>query len=175
MNDLEARYRARSLWLDGLPGSLEPRPPLPGDVQCDVCVVGAGFTGLWTAYYLKTLQPDLRVVVVEREIAGFGPSGRNGGWVSAFISADPSVYQRESGDAAVLEAERETFRTVTEIGRVAATEEIDCGFVHSGQLAVAFSLPQLERLRASVEGKRKRGLREERHRRLVPALRSPAG
>ena len=96
MNDLEARYRARSLWLDGLPGSLEPRPPLSGDVQCDVCVVGAGFTGLWTAYYLKTLQPDLRVVVVEREIAGFGPSGRNGGWVSAFISADPSVYRRRA-------------------------------------------------------------------------------
>ena len=61
----------------------------------------------------------------------------------------------------MLEAERETFRTVTEIGRVAATEEIDCGFVHSGQLAVAFSLPQLERLRASVEGKRARGLRDD--------------
>ena len=161
MNDLEARYRARSLWLDGLAGSLEPRPALPGDTQCDVCIVGAGFTGLWTAYYLKTLRPDLRVVVVEREIAGFGPSGRNGGWVSAFIAAKPSVYARSHGDKAVLQAERETFRTVTEIGRVAATEEIDCGFVHSGQLTVAFSLPQLERLRASVAGKHARGLRED--------------
>jgi glycine/D-amino acid oxidase-like deaminating enzyme len=81
--------------------------------------------------------------------------------VSAFIAAKPSVYARTHGDDAVLQAERETFRTVTEIGRVAATEEIDCGFVHSGQLTVAFSLPQLERLRASVAGKQARGLRED--------------
>ena len=173
MDDLEARYRARSLWLDGLPGALVPRPSLPGDTACDVCIVGAGFTGLWTAYYLKTQQPDLRVVVVEREIAGFGPSGRNGGWVSAFISAKPSVYARSHGDAAVLAAERETFRTVSEIGRVAATEDIDCGFVHSGQLTVAFTLPQLERLRASVAGKHARGLREDDIRMLdVEELRS---
>jgi len=161
VDDLEARYRARSLWLDGLPGPLVPRPSLPGDTTVDVCIVGAGFTGLWTAYYLKTQQPDLRVAVVEREIAGFGPSGRNGGWVSAFISAKPSVYASSHGDAAVLAAERETFLTVTEIGRVASTEEIDCGFVHSGQLAVAFTLPQLERLRASVAAKLARGLRED--------------
>jgi len=173
VDDLEARYRARSLWLDGLPGALVPRPSLPGDTTCDVCIVGAGFTGLWTAYYLKAQQPDLRVAVVEREIAGFGPSGRNGGWVSAFIAAKPSVYARSHGDAAVLQAERETFRTVSEIGRVAATEEIDCGFVHSGQLAVAFTLPQLDRLRKSVAGKLARGLREDDIRMLdVEELRS---
>jgi glycine/D-amino acid oxidase-like deaminating enzyme len=173
VDDLEARYRARSLWLDGLPGALTPRPSLPGDTTCDVCIVGAGFTGLWTAYYLKTQQPDLRVAVVEREIAGFGPSGRNGGWVSAFIAAKPSVYARSHGGDAVLQAERETFRTVSEIGRVASTEEIDCGFVHSGQLAVAFSLPQLDRLRKSVAGKLARGLREDDIRMLdVEELRS---
>jgi glycine/D-amino acid oxidase-like deaminating enzyme len=161
VTELDARYRARSLWLDGLAGTLTPRPPLPGSTDCDVCIVGAGFTGLWTASYLKTLQPDLRVTVIEREIAGFGPSGRNGGWVSAFIAADPAVYRREHGADAVLRAERETFGTVAEIGRVAATEAIDCGFVHSGQLAVAFSLPQLDRLRRSVAAKQARGLRAD--------------
>src|SRR3954465_11186670 len=75
----EARYRARSLWLDGLPGSLTPRRSLGASADCDVAIVGAGFTGLWSAYYLKQHQPDLRVTVVEREIAGYGPSGRNGG------------------------------------------------------------------------------------------------
>ena len=56
-----------------------PRPPLPGDLTADVAIVGAGFTGLWTAYYLQRLQPDLRIVLVEKEFAGFGASGRNGG------------------------------------------------------------------------------------------------
>ena len=80
--DDETRYRARSLWLDGIEGPLDARPSLPGDADYDVAIVGAGFTGLWSAYYLKQLQPDLRVVVLEREIAGYGPSGRNGGWAS---------------------------------------------------------------------------------------------
>src|SRR3712207_4436093 len=93
---LESRFRARSLWLDGLPGSLAPRPALSGDTSCDVVVVGAGFTGLWTAYYLKRHAPRLDVVVLEREIAGFGPSGRNGGWVSAGIAGSPRAYARRS-------------------------------------------------------------------------------
>ena len=83
---LEERYRARSLWLDGLAEPLTPRPALAGDRDCDVAIVGAGFTGLWAAYSLASLQPDLRIVVVEREIAGFGPSGRNGGWASAGLA-----------------------------------------------------------------------------------------
>ena len=155
---LEARYRARSVWLDGHPGSLAPRPSLPGDTDCDVAIVGAGFTGLWTAYYLKSLQPDLRVVVVEREIAGFGPSGRNGGWVSAFIAGSPKVYARRHGADAVLRAERETFATVREIGRVAASESIDCAFAHAGAITVATSMPQLHRLEASVSAKHARGI-----------------
>ena len=80
----ETRYRERSLWLDGLAGRLDPRPPLAADAECDVAIVGAGFTGLWAAYYLVRQRPELRVVVVEREIAGFGPSGRNGGWAGGY-------------------------------------------------------------------------------------------
>ena len=57
---LERRYRERSLWLDGLSEPLTPRPALPGDTECDVAIVGAGFTGLWAAYYLKHHQPDIR-------------------------------------------------------------------------------------------------------------------
>lgn len=75
-----AKWRKRSLWLDGMPGLLRQRPGLAGRLDCDVAIVGGGFTGLWTAYYLRRHQPDLRVAVVEREIAGFGASGRNGGW-----------------------------------------------------------------------------------------------
>src|SRR4051794_18729260 len=110
----ELRYRERSLWLEGIPGPLTPRPALPGDAAYDVAIVGAGFTGLWAAYYLKRLAPDLRIAVLEREIAGFGPSGRNGGWASARIAGSWSVYARRHGSAAVLRAERETYRAVDE-------------------------------------------------------------
>jgi glycine/D-amino acid oxidase-like deaminating enzyme len=163
-----SRYRERSLWLDGLPEPLMPRPSLPGDVDVDVAIVGAGFTGLWTAYYLKRLQPDLRVAVIEREIAGFGPSGRNGGWVSAGVAGSAKVYAREGGKDGVLRAERETHRTVEEIGRVAGAEGIDCGFIHAGALFVATSTPQLQRLKEKLRASRELGLDDDDLRFLEP-------
>ncbi len=135
--DDETRYRARSLWLDGIDGPLDARPSLPGDADCDVAIVGAGFTGLWSAYYLKQLQPDLRVVVLEREIAGYGPSGRNGGWASGGVAGTASVYEKRHGADSMRRAQRETYTTIEEIGRVAAAEGIDCGFDHAGALFVA--------------------------------------
>ena len=144
--ELEARYRARSLWLDGLSEPLTPRAALPGDVDCDVVVVGAGFTGLWTAYHLKTLQPDLRVVVVEREIAGYGPSGRNGGWVSSGVSGSAAAYGLKEDDEAMTRARKETERAVDEIGLVVSLESIDCGYSKQGSIIVATSEPQRERL-----------------------------
>jgi glycine/D-amino acid oxidase-like deaminating enzyme len=157
----EARYRARSLWLDGLPEPLTPRAPLPGDVDCDVAIVGAGFTGLWSAYYLKRHQPDLRVAVLEAEVAGYGPSGRNGGWASSGIAASPRAYERKSDRGAVLRATRETFSTVDEIGAVAEREGIECGFRKAGMLTVATTAPQVERLNDSVRASRAVGMSED--------------
>lgn len=76
---MTAGYRSLSFWHDTVPGPLDPRPALPGDRDADVAIIGAGYTGLWTAYHLSLLDPSLRIVVLEREIAGFGASGRNGG------------------------------------------------------------------------------------------------
>lgn len=157
---LEHRYRARSLWLDGLPGPLTPRPALPGDVACDVAIVGAGFTGLWTAYYLKRHQADARIVVLEREVAGFGPSGRNGGWVSAGIAGSWSVYAKRHGQDAVRRAERETQRTVDEVGQVVEKEGIDCGFKKDGTLTLAMTAPQASRMQARLTEARRHGLDE---------------
>src|SRR4051812_16767556 len=150
----EARYRARSLWLDSVPEPLSPRPSLPGDLDCDVAIVGAGFTGLWSAYYLKRHQPDLRVAVLEAEVAGYGPSGRNGGWASSGISASPRAYERKSDRDAVIRATRETFNSVDEIGAVAGREGIDCGYLKAGMLTVAATAPQVERLDDSVRSSR---------------------
>jgi len=147
-SSLEARHRASSLWLSQVAGSLEPRAPLEGDTRCDVAIVGAGFTGLWTAYYLKTLQPDLRVVVLEREIVGYGPSGRNGGWAIGGLSGSPSAYGCSHGDDRVARALRATHDAIDEIGAVVARERIDCAFVKAGALMLATSAPQWQRLQA---------------------------
>ena len=77
---------SRSLWLEGVVEDVTPREPLSGDHTCDVAIVGAGFGGLWTAYYLKAADPSLRVTVIEAEIAGFGAAGRNGGFISPGIA-----------------------------------------------------------------------------------------
>jgi glycine/D-amino acid oxidase-like deaminating enzyme len=154
----EDRYRARSLWLDQLAEPLTPRPSLPGDLDCDVAIVGAGFTGLWSAYYLKRHQPDLRVVVLEAEVAGYGPSGRNGGWVSSGIAASPRAYERKSDRSAVIRATRETFNSVGEIGEVVDREGIDCGYLRAGMLTVATTAPQEQRLRDSTRASHEVGM-----------------
>jgi glycine/D-amino acid oxidase-like deaminating enzyme len=84
-------YRAYSFWLDTCDDDLTPRPPLDGSVDVDVAILGAGFTGLWTAYELLSRDPSLKVAIVEKEIAGFGASGRNGGWCFAGFPIGPLV------------------------------------------------------------------------------------
>ena len=147
-SELETRHRSSSLWLAEFEGSLAPRAPLADDLDCDVAIVGAGFTGLWTAYYLKTLQPDLRVVVLEREIVGYGPSGRNGGWAIGGLSGAPSAYGCSHGDAHVARALQATHDAIDEIGAVVEREQIDCGFIKAGALTLATSGPQWQRLQA---------------------------
>src|SRR5690242_3161763 len=108
-------YRSLSLWHETTPTDWTPRPALDADVEADVAIVGAGYTGLWTAYYLARAEPSLRIVVVEAEVAGFGASGRNGGWCSALFPTSLGAAQ----DAAMR-------ATVDEVLAVAAAEGIDC-------------------------------------------------
>lgn len=99
------RYQELSYWLSSLDEPLTPRPALPGDTDADVVIVGAGYTGLWTAYYLARADPTLRVVVLEKEIAGYGASGRNGGWCSAlFPTSLTGLARRHGRDAAASAA-----------------------------------------------------------------------
>jgi glycine/D-amino acid oxidase-like deaminating enzyme len=72
-------YATYSYWLETCGDDLTPRPALDGSIDVDVAILGAGFTGLWTAYYLQERDPSLKIAILEREIAGFGASGRNGG------------------------------------------------------------------------------------------------
>jgi glycine/D-amino acid oxidase-like deaminating enzyme len=138
-----------SFWLEQL-GPLKRRPALEGAQEADVCIVGGGFTGLWTAYELKRAEPSLRVVVLEGEYVGFGASGRNGGWVFGKLSGSPEAWRRLGPDAPGAMA-LAIQSTVGEIGEVIEREQIDCDWLHGGSLTVARSQPQLARLKAELE------------------------
>lgn len=131
-----------------------PRPPLDGNLEADVCIVGAGFTGLWTAYYLAEADPSLRIVVLESEVAGFGASGRNGGWCSALFPASPASLARSAGRDGALAQHRAMRATVDEVVRVAATEGIEADVVKAGTIVLARSRPQWQRARQEVASAR---------------------
>ncbi|MDO8210316.1 FAD-dependent oxidoreductase [Conexibacter sp. CPCC 206217] len=130
------------------------RAPLDGDRGADVCIVGAGFTGLWTAYYLKRAQPDLDVVVLEREFAGFGASGRNGGWLSDHFTSPREQLAQQHGRDAVIALQHAMRATIDEVLAVCARERIDADQVHHGVVQVARGRAQEARLRAYVEHER---------------------
>src|SRR5690242_19392335 len=135
-----------SFWYadDGLPA---PREPLPGDATADVVVVGGGYTGLWTAYYLKKAAPSLRVTVLEQKFCGYGASGRNGGWLYNGI-AGRDRYAALHGQEAAVRLQRAMNDTVDEVVRVAADEGIKADVHQGGVLEVAYTPAQLARLKA---------------------------
>src|SRR5947208_1822393 len=148
---------APGFWWRSLGGPPPPREPLRGPAEADVAIVGGGYTGLWTAYYLKRAQPGLRVLVLERERAGFGASGRNGGWVSGFFAGPPGVYERAGGRAGLAALQRAMLRSVDEVGEVLAAHGLHADFVKGGQLTVALGEAQATRLAAWVRSARGRG------------------
>jgi glycine/D-amino acid oxidase-like deaminating enzyme len=153
-------YRRFSFWLDSVPDELEPRPALEGDLDSDVVIVGGGYTGLWTAYYLKKADPSLRIAVVEKEICGFGASGRNGGWCSALFAGARERTERRYSRDGVIALQTAMFDTVDEVGRVAVAEGIDAQYSKDGSLTLATTPAQLVRLRAAIADDRRWGFGE---------------
>ena len=139
-----------SWWWRSAGGTPAARPPLDGDLQADVAIVGAGYTGLWTAYYLKRAQPDLRVVVLEQRFAGFGASGRNGGWLTNTVTGGRDGFAASHGRDAAIAQQRALNQTVDEVIAVAQREGIEADIAKGGELNVARSAAQLARLRAAV-------------------------
>ncbi|GGO24552.1 FAD-dependent oxidoreductase [Microbispora rosea subsp. aerata] len=145
-----------SFWYRAL-GVPAPEERLDGDLRADVAVVGAGYTGLWTAYYLKKADPSLRVVVLEKEFAGFGASGRNGGWLTGALAGTPGRYAKTHGRDAARRLQRAMFEAVDEVIRVARVEGIDADIVKGGLLTVARGPAQALRLREELTGQREWG------------------
>lgn len=127
-----------------------PREPLAGDATADVVIVGGGYTGLWSAYYLKKADPSLRIVVLEQKFCGYGASGRNGGWLYNGI-AGRDRYARLHGREAAVRLQRAMNETVDEVVRVAAEEGVEADVHRGGVLEVAYTPAQLGRLKAFHE------------------------
>lgn len=140
---------APGLWLDTLhAGQSRPRPALDGDTDADVVIVGAGFTGLWTAYYLRQQLPQRRVLLVEAHHVGAGASGRNGGWCTTEMPALLATLVRRHGPMQAMRFYRAARRTLDEIERVLQHEGIAGGWRRDGAWYVARTPAQVDRLRA---------------------------
>jgi glycine/D-amino acid oxidase-like deaminating enzyme len=150
-----------SFWIQDAGGRPEQRRPLPGPIAVDVAVVGAGLTGLWTAYYLKRERPDLDIAVVEREFAGFGASGRNGGWMSAEPAGQFRRYAAAHGEEAARALQQEMFQAVRESAEVARREGFEDATAHTGLIHFATNAAQLARAQAHVRAMREQGWGED--------------
>jgi glycine/D-amino acid oxidase-like deaminating enzyme len=154
-------YRSYSFWLETAGEDPAARPSLPGPTDADVAILGAGFTGLWTAYYLLRQDPSLRVVVLESEIAGFGASGRNGAWCNSAYPVSPGELMERFGKEATRDLLLEMRGAVDEIGRVAEAEGIDAQYFRGGQLRVARGPAQVPAIEGAYRTAGTLGLEED--------------
>jgi glycine/D-amino acid oxidase-like deaminating enzyme len=157
-------FRKLSYWHDSVPGPFEPRSSLDNDIEADVVIAGGGYTGLWTAYYLKQIDPSLDIAILEAEIAGFGASGLNGGWCAGYLSGIDHWLDDPVQKEGAIRLQKLMFETVRDVGRVARRESIDCHFEQGGALEIAVIPPQLSRLREEFTWLRGLGFGEEDYR-----------
>ncbi len=159
-----------SLWWDTLPADLTTPlgTPLVGEVEADVAIIGGGFTGLWTAYYLQQHDPSLRIAVVEAEYAGFGASGRNGGWCSALFPSSMAAVAKASDEQQAVRLQDAMHATVDEVARVAAAEDWDIHAAKGGTIVAARTPLQWQRAREEIAEWRRWGYGEEDYALLGP-------
>jgi glycine/D-amino acid oxidase-like deaminating enzyme len=142
-------YAEYSFWLETSGDTLAARPALQRSGEVDVAILGGGYSGLWTAYYLLRANPALRVAIVEKEIVGFGASGRNGGWCSSRFPVTPSVLEERFGANQARTLLLAMFDAVDEVGRVCAEENIAADYRKGGILSLARGAHQLPLIRSS--------------------------
>ena len=156
-------YSKYSFWLETAGEPLEPRPALERSTEVDVAILGGGYSGLWTAYYLLRQNPGLSVAVVEKEIAGFGASGRNGGWCSPKFPVTAAMLERRYGRESARALLLAMLDSVDEVGRVCSEEQIDAHYHKGGYLSLARGAHQLPAIHATYADYERLGL-ADRHR-----------
>lgn len=161
-------WRTISLWMDQLDDPLLARPSLEHDLDVNVAIIGAGYTGLWTAYYLKRQAPELNIAIIEAQTAGFGASGRNGGWLMGNLLGEDRLLA-----GLTPEQRRASFDLLhgipDEVAQVLAREGIDCDYRKGGALYCAARYPEQESsLRLYLDKLYAQGLTEADYRWLNP-------
>jgi glycine/D-amino acid oxidase-like deaminating enzyme len=136
-------------------------PALEGDVRADVVILGGGFTGMWTAWFLKQRDPGIDVVLLEQDICGGGPSGRNGGFCYGFWEDLPSLVHR-FGDVEAVRVAEVAQRSVDEIETWATSRDVDAWFGRGGHLTVSTSAAQDGAWRELVDEADRLGVAEGR-------------
>jgi putative aminophosphonate oxidoreductase len=148
----------RSYWLNQVLEQSPAQPqPLSGDITADICIVGGGFTGLWTALHIKESDPSADIAIIERDICGGGASGRNGGFCMTWVSKAPLLYPVCGGQETVRMVEASE-AAVRAIGQFCADNGIECEFRHDGWLWTASSDAQRDAWRSSIDILDKLGL-----------------
>jgi glycine/D-amino acid oxidase-like deaminating enzyme len=153
-------YAKYSFWLETAADGLAPRPALQGSLTVDVAILGGGYSGLWTAYYLLRANPGLQVAILEKEIVGFGASGRNGGWCSSRFPITPAVPEERYGAEAARQLILAMFASVDEVGRIRTEEGIAADYRKGGILSLARGAHQLPTIQASYAAYERLGLRD---------------
>src|SRR5438552_12306627 len=148
-------FASRSFWLED---PYTPGPALDGDCSVDVAIVGGGFTGLWTAYFLKRAEPALRIAVVEQEVVGYGASGRNGGFAMTLLNRGLHDMVRAFGDDATRAAHRAAAASVDGIGAFTREHRVECHYEKNGLLCVASDPTQIPRIEAEYHDAERLGL-----------------
>jgi glycine/D-amino acid oxidase-like deaminating enzyme len=154
-------YRQTSFWLASTADDLTARKPLEGHLSVDVAILGGGYSGLWTAYYLLRDNPGMEVAVLEKDICGFGASGRNGGWCSVKFPVDADALERRVGTERARRTILAMHDSADEVGRVAAMEGIDAHYRNTGVLSLARGDAQLPAIHAVFNTYEKLGLGSE--------------
>jgi len=154
----EKDYKSYSFWVEDTGDSLTPRTAMRRSEEVDVAILGGGYTGLWTAYYLLRRNPGLKIAVVEREICGYGASGRNGGWCSPRFPVSASAMTARWGADAARAVLMALQSAVDEIRDASEREGIDSCFRSNGTLTVARGAHQLPALQSSYAAYERLGL-----------------
>lgn len=140
-----------SFWMHDSGLNAATRPRLAGDTDVDVCIVGAGLTGLWAAYWLRQSLPDASVLVVEANRVGFGASGRNGGWLSGkMVGLRRHLANGPAGRNGVIDFQRAIFEAIGEVLGVMADHQVDVDAVRGGYLQIARTPAELARVKAAI-------------------------
>ena len=140
-----------SYWHESVTSAKVDRDSLDSNIDVDIAIVGAGYSGLWTAYYLKQLQPDARVAVIEANHVGFGASGRNGGWCSGYLPMTLAEIEKQRNRQQAIEMYQQSFATIDEIEKMIASEKIDCDFHRGGTIHGATNAVQRTRVIEEVK------------------------